>query len=237
MITNRDTISRIRSTHRLLSADGSLNDRSILAEARSISSLLIKRALNLRKLSATDSIYTTIPCLELKEVPISECCDYVDPCMIARTKLQLPKIGESNYLYAIQGVFAINQKVKLKEITPTRYINLLKLPVVVKDVYYWIQNNYLYVTNPDINKVKLSAYFAEDVPIDVLYPADCDCANSVPLSELCKNPLDAEFKCPADLIDNTVDMTSKRLLGTYFRLPEDIQDDTADGQATNKNGK
>lgn len=234
MITNREVVSRVRSTHRLLSADGSLNDRSILAELKSMASLLIKRELNLRKLVATNTIYTTIPCLEMTEVPISECCEYVDACTIARTKEKIPRIGESNYFYAIQGVFSIDQKIKLKEITPTRYINLLKLPARAPEVYYWVQNNYLYVTNPNLCKIKLVAFFEEDVPNEVMFPQDCECTAHVNVKELCVNPLDKEFKCPSYLIQNVVEMTSKTLLQTYFRLPEDRTSDNADGQAANQ---
>lgn len=233
MITNRDTISRVRSTHRLLSSDNSVNDRTILAELRSTASLLIKRDLNLRKLVATDTIYTTIPCLEMVEVPISECCDYVDPCNIARSKYKLPRIGESNYLYAIKGVFSIDQKKKLKEITPSRYINLLKLRARVPDVYFWIQNGYLYVTNPNVLKIKLVAYFEEDVPNNIMYPSDCDCTTP-PDVDKCINPLDKEFKCPLYLVEGVVKMVSESLLRTYFRLPEDRQSDNADGQAPNQ---
>jgi hypothetical protein len=236
MITNRDVVSRIRSTHRLLSSDASLNDRSILAELRSVASLLVKRELNLRKLVATDTIYTTVPCLEMMEVPLSECCEYVDPCTIARSKEKLPRIGESNYFYAIKGVFSVDQKIKLKEITPTRYINLLKLPARIQEFYYWVQNNYLYVTNPNLCKIKISAFFEEDVPNSILYP-ECECAIHTPTSELCKNPLDTEFKCPAYLLQNVVEVTSKNLLNTYFRLPEDRTSDNADGQAPNQSDR
>lgn len=234
MITNRDVISRVRSTHRILSGDSALNDRAVLAELRSVASLLVKRELNLRKLVATNTIYTTIPCLEMMEVPLSECCEYVDTCTIARTKQQLPRVGESNYFYAIQGVFSIDQKIKLKEITPTRYINLLKLPARAPEVYYWIQNNYLYVTNSNLCKIKLVAYFEEDVPNDIMYPQDCECTAHVNTDDLCTNPLDKEFKCPAYLIQNVVEVTSKNLLQTYFRLPEDRLSDNADGQASNQ---
>ena len=237
MITNRDVISRVRSTHRLLSGDGSINDRTVLAELLGNSFTLIKRELNLRKLVATDTIYTTVPCLVMEEVPLSECCDYVDPCSIARTKLPLPRIGESNYLYAIQGVFSIDQKRKFKEITPTRYINLLNLPAVKKDIYYWIQNGYLYVTDPNVTKIKLVAYFQEFVPNEILYPEDCDCGKTVTIEEKCKNPLDREFKCPQYLIQDAIGMTSRSLLQTYFRIPEDRQADNADGQAVNQQGK
>lgn len=234
MITNREVVSRVRSTHRLLSGDNSLNDRAVLRELNSVASLLIKRELNLRKLVATDTIYTTISCLEMVEVPLSECCDYVDPCTIARTKHKLPRIGESNYLYAIKGVFSIDSKQKFKEITTTRYINLLKLPARAPEVYYWIQNNYLYVTNPNVCMIKLSAFFEENVPNELLYPQDCDCAAHINKEDLCINPLDKEFKCPSYLIQNTVEVTSKNLLQTYFRIPEDRNSDNADGQASNQ---
>ena len=234
MITNRDVVSRVRSTHRLLSSDGSLNDRSVLAELKSAASFLVKRELNLRKLVVTDTLYTTIPCLEMMEVPISECCEYVDTCTIARSKQKIPRIGESNYFYAIKGVFSIDQKVKLKEITPTRYINLLKLPARAPEYYYWIQNNYLYVTNPNLCKIKLVAFFEEDVPNEIIYPQDCECSAHTDTTELCKNPLDKEFKCPSYLIQNVIEMTSKTLLNTYFRLPEDRTSDAADGQASNQ---
>jgi len=237
MITNRDVVSRVRSMHRLLSGDASLNDRSILAELRSTASLLVKRELNLRKLVATDTIYTTINCLDMMEVPLSECCEFVDSCTIARSKVQLPRIGESNYFYAIKGVFSIDQKIKLKEITPSRYINLLRLPARVPEYYYWIQNSYLYVTNPSLCQIKLVAYFEEDVPNDILFPQDCPCTANNDKTNLCKNPLDEEFKCPAYLIQNVIEVTSKMLLTTYFRVPEDRQSDNADGQASNQLGR
>jgi hypothetical protein len=233
MSTNREMVSRVRSTHRLLSGDTAINDRTVLAELKSNARVLIKRELNLRKLVATDSIYTTIPCLEMKEVPLSECCEYVDPCTIARSKNKLPKIGESNYLYAIKGVFSIDQKIKLKEVTPSRYINLLKLPARVAEYYYWIQNDYLYVTNPNLCKLKFIAFFEDEVPNDVLYPKDCEC-EAYAKEEECLNPLDKAFKCPGYLEQAVVEMTSAMLLKTYFRIPEDRNSDNADGQASNQ---
>ncbi len=109
MSTLRQLISSIRSTHKILSTDSLLTDRAIAAEIRNNTLLLIKRETNLRKLWATDSIFTTIPCLKLIEVPITECAQYVeDGCMIARSKYKIPNIAEGNYQYVIQGVYSIN---------------------------------------------------------------------------------------------------------------------------------
>jgi len=108
MATGRKLVSDIRSLHRLLSSDGLINDRVVLSELKNVTNLLVKREVNLRKLFSTDTLYTTIPCLELQEVPISECCDYVEECTIARTKYKIPRISEGNYQYTIQGVYSIN---------------------------------------------------------------------------------------------------------------------------------
>ncbi len=77
MSTLRKLVSDVRGMHKLLSTDSLITDRVIASEIKNNSLLLIKRETNLRKLWATDTLFTTLPCLEMIQVPISECCDYV----------------------------------------------------------------------------------------------------------------------------------------------------------------
>lgn len=237
MSTYRKLVSDVRGMHKLLSTDSLITDRVIMSEIKNNAFLLIKRETNLRKLWATDTVFTTIPCLEMTEVPISECCNYVDPCSVGRTKYKLPRITEGNYQYVIQGVYSINamsgQGKKLKETTINRYINLLKLPVIKKEEYYWISNGYLYVNNPLIKAIRLVALFEEDVPNEILY-SNCDCGGVKPaVEELCKNPLDKESPVPGYLEKQVLELTSQKLLSTYFSLKTDITNDGIDGQASN----
>jgi hypothetical protein len=237
MATLRKLVSDVRAMHKILSTDALTTDRAIASEIRNNSLLLIKRETNLRKLWATDTLFTTIPCLEMIEVPISECCGYTDPCTIARTKFKLPRISEGNYQYVIQGVYAINamsgQGKKLKEISVNRYLNLLKLPVIKKEEYFWISNDYLYVTNPLLQAVRFVAFFEEDVPNDIMFP-ECGCGGpEYTLDQICKNPLDKEFPLPGYLEQQVLELTSKKLLSTYFSIKTDISADGADGQAPN----
>lgn len=234
----RKLVSDVRSMHKLLSTDGVITDRAIASEIRNNSLMLIKRETNLRKLWATDTVFTTIPCLEMVEVPISECCNYVDPCTVARSKFKLPRISEGNYQYVIQGVYSINamsgQGKKLKEITINRYVNLLKLPIIKKEEYYWITNDgYLYVSNPAVKAIRLVALFEEDVPNEIMY-SECGCGQAeVSDEDWCKNPLDKEFALPGYLEKQVLELASQKLLSTYFRLKTDITDDGVDGQAPN----
>ena len=242
MSTLRKLVSDVRSMHKLLSTDNLITDRVIASEIKNNALLLIKRETNLRKLWATSTLFTTIPCLEMVEVSISECCEYVDPCTIARSRFKLPRISEGNYQYLIQGVYSINIMngigKKLKEITINRYVNLLKLPIIKNEEYYWIQNDYLYISNPLLKAIRIAALFEEDVPNEIMYP-ECGCGTpETSDEEWCKNPLDKEYALPGYLEKQVLDLASQRILATYFRLKTDLTEDGIDGQAPNApNGK
>jgi len=146
-------------------------------------------------------------------------------------------MSEGNYQYVIQGVYSINvmggKGKKLKEISINRYLNLLRLPVIKKEEYFWISDGYLYVTNPYVQAIRLVAFFEEDVPNDILYP-ECGCGDTAyTQDELCKNPLDKEFALPGYLEKQVLDLTSQKLLQTYFNLKTDISQEGLDGQAPN----
>lgn len=237
MSTGRKLVSDVRSTHKLLSTDSLITDRAIFSELRNNSLLLIKRETNLRKLWATDTLFTTIPCLEMCEVPISECCDYVDECTIARSVEKIPHMAEGNYQYVIQGVYSINamsgKATKIKETTINRYINLLKLPVIKKESYFWISNDYLYISNPQLKAIRFVAFFEEDIPNDLMYP-ECGCGTKkYTEEEYCINPLDKKFAIPGYLEKQVLDLTSKTLLSTYFQLKTDVSEDGIDEQSPN----
>ncbi len=239
MSTLRKLVSDVRSMHKIISTDSLITDRVIASEIKNSTLLLVKRETNLRRLWATDTVFTTIPCLEMEEVSVSECCDYVDPCSVARSKYKLPRILEGNYQYVIAGVYSINIMSgggkKLKEITINRYVNLLKLPIIKKEEYYWIVNGYLYVSNPMVKSVRIVAMFEEDVPNEIMYP-ECGCGTAQPTDEeWCKNPLDKEFALPGYLEKQVLDLTTQKLLATYFRLKTDITNNGLDNQSPNVN--
>jgi hypothetical protein len=238
MATLRKFVSDVRAMHKLLSTDNLLTDRAIASEVKNNTQLLVKRETNLRKLWATDTVFNTLPCLEMIEVPISDCCEYVDPCNVARSKFKLPRISEGNYQYLIQGVYSINamggRARKFKEITINRYLNLLKLPIIKNDQYYWIANGgFLYINNPNLQSVRISAFFEEDLTNDILYPS-CGCGNVVyTTDELCQNPLDREYGCPGYLEKQVLELTSQKLLSTYFQIKNDMTVNNIDGQSPN----
>ena len=233
MATLRKLVSDVRSMHKLLSTDNLITDRVVASEIKNNTQLLLKRETNLRRLWATDTIFTTIPCLEMVQVPISECCDYVDPCNVSRTRFKLPRISEGNYQYLIQGVWSINamggQGTRFKEVTINRYLNLLALPLIKNQPYYWIVDGYLYVSNPLLKAIRIAAFFEEDVPNEIMF-SECCCAHGVDLNEYCKNPLDKDYGCPGYLEKQVLELTSQKLISTYFKINDDKTSDNKDDQ-------
>lgn len=229
MGTLRQEVSRVRSTSKLLSGDNSINDRTIAAELKGAARLFIKQYTNSRRLWETDTIYTTIPCLEMVSVPIGECCTYTSDKQVSRSKHKLPSIAEGNFMYIIQGIYSVDLNKTLIPMSVNRYINALKLGLKNNNIYYWIQNDYIYCSSEFVQTLKVVAYIDGDLPPEIEFP-ECECEHSVGGKDKCKNPLDDPFKCPGFLIDAAVKETRNTLLQTYFQLQVDHNSDNKDDQ-------
>lgn len=225
-MTYRQMISDVRSDLKLISSDILIPDRFIMSELRDAANLLVIQSLKVRKLWQSPNIFTPIRCIPMEKVPISECCDYTSPRNVAKSKFSLPKIGEGVFGLAIQMVTGLDDNKKFVEVTPMRYANLLRLKLVTNDIYYWMYNQYLYVSNPDTEATNLFAYFTEDIPNDLLFPGgDCDCKNKPSLQDLCTNPYDKNFWFPSDRIKDVKDIVVTKLSATFLKLKQDVTSD------------
>jgi hypothetical protein len=228
-MTNREMISRVRSVHKLL-GDSSITDRAILAELKGSAKLLIKQQTDKRKLWTSPSLFSVIPCMEMKEVPLADCCDYISDETIYRSIDKIPQISEGNFGLLVQGVFSIDNSVKFNPSSPTDFINTKKLKL--DKACFWIENDYLYVTK-ETRKVKVVGYFEDEAALKKFIET-CDCGGNKDKSSKCKSALDDEFKCPGYLTSNVISIVSKTLLETYFRIKTDITSDSKDDQVNEK---
>lgn len=66
-----------------------------------------------------------------------------------------------------------------------------------------------------------------------MYP-ECDCGSPQATNEdWCKNPLDKEFSLPGYLEKQVLELTSQKLLQTYFALKSDLTSNGLEGQSPN----
>lgn len=237
--SNRENIARVRGEFKLNSADTYVNlpDRLILSELQSTAMKFIRQQTDKRKLWNSPNIFQTLYCLKLKQVPLAECCGYRSDCTISRTLVKLPKILEgTNFGMLIQGVYSIDGISRIFiESDPRRYANSLSLGLKNPQIHYWIWDGYLYIGSDSISQVKISAYFEEDIPEDLIpYPNYCGTALSegcCPASDqqgaydmtLCcpPNPYDSPSQVPGYLLDDVVKEVAFKLLQTYKRSQMD----------------
>jgi hypothetical protein len=213
-------------------SDATISDRAILQECRNAANLIVHQDLDKRKLANSPNLFAFLPCLEMEEAPIQECCVYESECSVAKSVKTLPKIGEGLYGLAIQGVFGLDGKKKFKETNPNRYSNTLKLGLTTTDIFYWVINDHLYVSNPDTRATNIFLYPTEDVANNLLYPGeDCDCITKPDIESLCTPVLDKKFYFPDYRVADMNNIVEKNLLATYYRLPTDKTSDNKDDQA------
>lgn len=221
MATLSDMVSRVRSSFKLVDADNIITNRVVADELRAASIKLIKQQTDKRRLFSSDTIFTEIPCLTMETVPLSSCCNYTSPCLIAKSVLKLPVIGENIYGPLVQGVYSIDGTVRFEYADPDRYANLLRLSPKNRDLkYFWIRNGYIYISDPNIVTVKLLAFFEEPITVGNFNcngPLDCP-----------DNPMDEEFKAPGYLHDDIVKMVRVTLERDYKRSEDDKTVDNND---------
>lgn len=223
MATNRQLVSDIKQSFKWTSGDLIASDRWVLSELRKASIKLIKQQTDKRKLLSSDNIFTTIPCLKMIEVPISECCDFNSfPCTISRSKSKIPNISEGIYGPICQGVFDINNTVKFDYMDPERYTRYLKLygKNATKNKVWWKQNGYIYTNLPDLELIKIIAFFEDDITSNI---SDCSEPEDCPL-----NPLDKEFKCPGYLLDDLKKIVRDTIRQTYKSSVQDLETNDVD---------
>jgi hypothetical protein len=219
MATLRSIVSSIRGMNKLFSADNKITDRLLASEIKSAAFELIKQETNKRRLWQSPNLFTPINCLPMIAVPLTECCNYVSDCKIGRSKDPLPKIAEGIFGLLIQEVADVNNRQTFDFASPTRYENILKMKIKTPQYIYWIKNDYLYITDPLVEVISISAYFEEDVPSELL-----NCSGGKP----CINPLDNDFRFPGYMEKRLKDMVYQSLLNTYFRHLQDPQPDGKD---------
>ena len=245
--SNREIISKVRSQFKLQAADTYVNitDRLILSELQSTALKFIKQTTDKRKLWNSPNIFKVLPCLKLEQVPIGECCSYASDRTIAKSVVKLPRIAEgTNFGMLIQGLYSIDMvSRRFIESTPDRFVNSLRLGLPNHQIHFWLQEGYLYIGDDKIERVKLSAYFEEDIPESLIpYPNYCGVSlslgcctasnqtSSINDMNLCcpPNPYDELFACPGYMVDDVIVTVASKLLNTYKRSVNDSANNAKD---------
>ena len=218
MTSIRESISRIRNVFKIVTEDAFLTDRFIYSLLLKHSKALVRRQDVENKIMQYDSLFETLPYVELIEVDRIEadCARVKSGCKIMRTKKKLPKVmtGANGPIFRtvspIDGSDVFQQCLSAVYVAMTQSTNFK----YNKCHYFWFKNGYLYF--PDIvwDAVSVEGMFEE--PVDGFCnenEADCTLAQ------------DRNLTVPDYLLTEIEQMTQQELM-TLGKIPSDTGDNS-----------
>jgi len=176
MITIGEVVSRVRGQIKSESQDAFMTDRYIYSLVLKYAQLFMRRQDSANKLKKFNSVWQSLPYVELIEVDKveAECSGVQSGCIVKRTKEKLPTFMEGYWGPLIRTVSSIDGSMEMQATNPGTYISMTKTTSHRYNTtkYFWYLNEYLYMPNIEWDAVKVEGVFEGDVST-----WDCDETN------------------------------------------------------------
>lgn len=167
MATIGDIISRVRSQVKAEVQDAFVTDRYLYSLIMKYGKLYMRRQDHLNRLMKYNSIWTTLPFVELIEVDKVEahCTGIRSGCVIKRTKEKLPEFMEGTWGPLIRTVSSIDGSIEVQPTHPGIYTSMTKTTTFKynKIKYFWYLNGHLYLPNVEWEAIKIEGVFDDDI--------------------------------------------------------------------------
>lgn len=215
MTTIQEATSRIRNVFKAVNEDAFLTDRLIYNILLKYSKALIRRQDNESKLMVYDSLFETLPFVELIEVDKIEanCAGIKTGCTIRRTKDKLPKVFSGSNGPIFRNIGPIDFSDTFQQISAAIYVAMARSTNFKynKCNYFWYNNGYLYF--PDIQW--------EAVMVEAMWEDSLDgyCGK-----DECSIMQEKAFNLPDYLFAEMEQMSTQELM-TLAKIPMDQSDD------------
>jgi hypothetical protein len=162
-----DTISRVRNVIKGVKEDAFLTDRFLYSLILKYAKLYIRRQDTENKIMRFQSLFETLPCVELIEVDkIEACCAGVKSnCKIMRTKEKLPTVLEGAYGPLFRTISSIDGSIQVYKTYPNTYQSMTDSTTFKYNTnkYYWYLGGYLYFPNLEWESVRIEGLWEESI--------------------------------------------------------------------------
>ena len=167
MTTIGEVVSRIRQSIKAEVQDAFMTDRYIYSLVAKHAQLFMRRQDSANKLMKFNSVWQTLPYLELIEVDKVEahCTGIRSGCIIKRTKDKLPTFMEGYWGPLIRTVSSIDTSIEVQPTSPGTYTSMTKTTShkYNKTKYYWWLNDHIYIPNVEWDAIKVEGIFEGDI--------------------------------------------------------------------------
>jgi|TARA_A200000159_G_C7335775_1_gene345049 hypothetical protein len=162
-----DVISRVRGQVKAEVQDAFVTDRYIYSLLLKFAQLLMRRQDNANKLIKFNSVWETLPLLELIDVDKveAECSGIRSGVTIKRTKHKLPTFFEGYWGPLIRTISSLDGSIEVQPTYPGTYASMTKSTSFRynNNKYYWFLNGHIYLPNVEWDAIKLEGVFQEDI--------------------------------------------------------------------------
>lgn len=211
MTTRGESISRIRNLIKGVKQDSFITDRFLYSIIIKYAKTLIRRQDNENKIMKFQSLFESIPCIELIEVDkVEACCSGIKTrCTIRRTKDRLPEIFEGVYGPLFRGITSLDRSIEVYRTYPSTFTNIANSSTFKYNTnkYYWYIDGYLYFPNIDWEGVLVEGLWTDDVSY-----LKCD-------GDTCKLKQELEIHIP-EFLFSEIEQMVMRDFGIFVQFPE-----------------
>jgi hypothetical protein len=176
MVTIGDVVSRVRSQVKAEIQDAFVTDRYLYSLVLKYAKLYMRRQDSSNKLMKFNSIWQTLPFVELIDVDKveAECAGIQSGHTIKRTKEKLPTFMEGYWGPLIRTVSSIDGSVECQPTSPGTYTSMTKSTSFKynKTKYFWWLNDYMYMPNVEWDAIKIEGVFDDNIAIWNCDPKD-----------------------------------------------------------------
>lgn len=167
MVTIGEVVSRVRNQFKSSRQDAFLTDRYIYSLIIKYTSVFMRRQDSTNKLMRFNSVFKTLPLVELIEVDKVEaqCSGIKSGQVIKRTKQKLPNFMQGYWGPIIRTVSSIDGSIELQPTQPGTYTSMTKSTSFKYNTtkYFWFLDGYLYLPNVHWDAIKIEGVFEDDI--------------------------------------------------------------------------
>jgi len=220
MATLRSILSEMASDVRSFTVDDRISFRYLHTKFNGKIQYFLRQDARSRDILRDKSLWKTINCVQLEDTDAGA-CGFIDRChTLKKSAQQLPDAFNTNYglLVKVFGV-GINGK-EYKLINSYDYASYTNREYGAS-LCCWIENDYLYIPNTEVECVKVVIFPKDQHKVDVMNGTVSDCASV----------LDSTVDYPDYLIALAKQEVLKEVSGIYKRT---VQDERGDDNTNNK---
>jgi len=166
MTTIGETISRLRGQLKAEVQDAFVTDRFIYSLILKYAQLYMRRQDHSNKLMKFNSVWQTLPFIELEEVDLIEanCVGIQSGCTIKKSVSKLPTFMEGYWGPLIRTISSLDGSVEVQPTSPGSYVSMTKTTTFKynKTKYYWFIDGHIYLPNVEWDAIKLEGVFEAD---------------------------------------------------------------------------